>query len=228
MRCRFLIPTLSIALFGMTSCDPETPIEQANRDGIFIMGNSAEPLALDLHMVSGVPEGKVITALFEGLVADHPTGDDVMAPGAAASWTHNDDLTEWTFKLQPDGRWSDGQPVTAHDFVFSYHRMLAPNLLAKYAELLFPIRNAETYNKDLRGEILFRLNPRESLPWETVQTVNFQGDPSLSAENLSARSWKNYDEDKKKRYVMGSGLDKITKEQLEWIAENPVQRFEWP
>jgi len=132
----------------LSACQKETLVEKANRDGIFLIGNSAEPKSLDHQMVTGVPESKIIGAIFEGLVADHPSDDAATPPGAAASWTHNEDLTEWTFKLQPDGRWSDGAPVTAHDFVFSYHRMLSPALAAPYVEMLYFIDQAAEFNRE--------------------------------------------------------------------------------
>lgn len=140
-------PILLLALLLLAACRQESLVEQANRENVFLMGNGSEPKALDFQLVTGVPESKVIASLFEGLVADHPSEDDTMRPGAAASWTHNEAMTEWTFHLQPDGRWSDGQPVTAHDFVFSYHRMLAPAFAAPYVEMLYFIRNAEAYNR---------------------------------------------------------------------------------
>ncbi len=120
------LASLLALILPLVGCQKETLVEKANRDGIFLSGNGAEPKALDPHLVTGVPESKIITALFEGLVADHPSDDAAAPPGAAESWTHNEELTEWTFKLRPDGRWSDGAPVTARDFVFAYRRMLQP------------------------------------------------------------------------------------------------------
>ena len=68
-------------------------VQQANRDGIMLVGNSAEPRGLDLQLVSGVPESKILSSLFEGLVADHPSEDNTPSPGVATHWEHNDDLT---------------------------------------------------------------------------------------------------------------------------------------
>ncbi|MBK1882923.1 peptide ABC transporter substrate-binding protein [Luteolibacter pohnpeiensis] len=144
---RRLIILLLPALGFLVSCQKETQVERANREGIFLTGNSAEPKSLDLQQVTGVPEGKIITSLFEGLVADDPENDDGTPPGAATSWEHNDDLTEWTFHLQPEGRWSDGVPVTADDFVFAYNRLLHPDFAGPYAEMLYFLKNAEEFNK---------------------------------------------------------------------------------
>ena len=131
----------------LSSCQRETQVERANREGILLVGNSAEPKALDHQLVGGVIESKIITTLFEGLVVDHPSQDDAAPPGAAASWEHNEEMTEWVFRLQPDGKWSDGAPVTAHDFVFAYHRLLHPDFAGPYAEMLYFIENAEDFNK---------------------------------------------------------------------------------
>ena len=145
LRCLLLISAPVCLL--LSACQKETQVGKANREGILLVGNSAEPKALDHQLVTGVIESKIITSLFEGLVADHPSQDDASPPGAAVSWTHNAEMTEWTFALQPEGKWSDGAPVTAHDFVFAYHRLLHPDFAGPYAEMLYVIVNAEEYNK---------------------------------------------------------------------------------
>ncbi len=145
LRRPWLIPAISCLL--LVSCQKETQVERANREGILLVGNSAEPKALDHQLVTGVIESKLITALFEGLVADDAEKDDASPPGAAASWEHNEDMTGWVFRLQPQGKWSDGAPVTAHDFVFAYHRLLHPEFAGPYAEMLYFLENAEAFNK---------------------------------------------------------------------------------
>lgn len=142
-RALFLLP----ALLCLTGCQRETQVEKANREKIFIVGNSTDPKSLDPHLVTGVIESNVIRALLEGLVADDPKDDDAYPPGAASSWEHNADFTEWTFHLRPDGKWSDGAPLTAHDFIFAYNRLLHPELAGPYAEMLYFIKGAEEYNK---------------------------------------------------------------------------------
>jgi oligopeptide transport system substrate-binding protein len=141
-----LVASLPGLLF-LSSCQRETQVERANREGILLVGNSAEPKALDHQLVTGVIESKIIGSLFEGLVGDHPSQDDATMPGAAASWEHNETMTEWLFRLQPNGKWSDGEPVTAHDFVFAYHRLLHPDFAGPYAEMLYFLENAEAFNK---------------------------------------------------------------------------------
>src|SRR6478735_2121223 len=145
LRCLLMISAPVCLL--LPPCQKETQVERANREGILLVGNSAEPKALDHQLVTGVPESKIIGALFEGLASNDPSQDDATPPGAAASWEHNDTMTEWTFHLQPNGKWSDGVPVTAHDFVFAYHRLLHPDFAGPYAEMLYFIENAEAFNK---------------------------------------------------------------------------------
>lgn len=132
-----------------SSCDKRSMVERATDDGILLLGNTNEPKGLDPHLVTGVLESNILHALFEGLCALHPTDDGVSMPGAAERWEANEDFTSWTFHLQPDGVWSDGHPLTAHDFAFSYRRMLSPKLAAPYAAMLYFIRGGEAYN---RGE----------------------------------------------------------------------------
>lgn len=134
----------------LVSCQKETQVDRATREGILLVGNSAEPKALDHQLVTGVIESKIINSLFDGLVGGDPSNDDGAPPGAAASWEHNEDMTGWVFRLQPEGKWSDGTPVTAHDFVFSYNRLLHPDFAGPYAEMLYFLENAEAFNK---GEI---------------------------------------------------------------------------
>jgi len=142
----FLIP----ALLCLTGCQRETQVDKANREKILLVGNSADPKSLDPHLVTGVIEHNVIRALLEGLVADDAKSDTEYPPGAATSWEHNENYTEWTFHLRPDGKWSDGAPLTSADFIFAYNRLLHPDLAGPYAEMLYFIKNAEAFNK---GEI---------------------------------------------------------------------------
>ncbi len=121
--------------------------EKAANEGILLLGNGNEPKALDPHLVSGVIESNLLRALFEGLCIEHPSDDSASLPGAAQSWSANENFTEWTFNLQPTGKWSDGKPVTAHDFVFAYERMLHPDFPSGYSDMLYFIKNAEEFNK---------------------------------------------------------------------------------
>ena len=108
------------------------------------IGNGGEPLTLDPHRYNLNLEEKILADLFEGLTAHDADGRIV--PGAAESWTTSEDGLIWTFRLREDARWSDGQPVTAADFVFSFRRLLAPSTAASLAYFLYAIDGAAAVN----------------------------------------------------------------------------------
>ena len=141
---RFL---LLISLCFLASCDGTRPVSEATEEGILLLGNGAEPKALDLQLIADVSSGNIARALFEGLVIDDVKEDSVARPGAAERWESNDDFTVWTFHLRPGTKWSDGVPVTSHDFLFAYQRMLEPAFAARYASMLYYIKGAEAFNK---------------------------------------------------------------------------------
>jgi oligopeptide transport system substrate-binding protein len=137
----------ALATLLLGGCGERIPnTDQAAAQGILLFGNGAEPKTLDPHRATGVTENKVISALIEGLIAYHPSDDNLPSPGVAERWEPNADMSVWTFHLRPDARWSNGDPVTAHDFVYSYRRMLNPALAAEYGQMLYVLKGAETYN----------------------------------------------------------------------------------
>ena len=210
-------------LSALVGCKRPTEVERANREGIMLVGNVAEPRALDLQLVTGVPENKIISSLFEGLIADHPSEDETMVPGVATRWEHNADMSEWVFHLRPDAKWSDGSPLTAEDFIFSYHRMLSPALAAAYAPMLHSIKNAEAYNRDQRGYILCGLDAGFPIPWETLAKANFSGGPG-SAPHGDFTALSHADQ---KLALAATGLDRMRETQLRAIRDDP-SLFDWP
>ncbi|QCT21546.1 oligopeptide ABC transporter substrate-binding protein OppA [Jejubacter calystegiae] len=89
-----------------------------------------EPASLDPAKAVGLPEIQVIRDLFEGLVNQDEKGQPV--PGVASKWQSNDNRV-WTFTLRNDARWSDGTPVTAQDFVYSWRRLVDPQTTSPFA-----------------------------------------------------------------------------------------------
>jgi len=116
----------------------------AHAETVLHRGNAAEPGTLDPHKASGTWENNILGDLFLGLTTE--AADGSIIPGAAESWTVSDDGKTYTFKLRDGLKWSDGEPVTAEDFVFSIHRILDPAFKAEYAWILYVIENAEEYN----------------------------------------------------------------------------------
>lgn len=98
-----------------------------------VRNNGSEVVSLDPHKVEGVPESNVIRDLLEGLVNTNSEGQVV--PGAAESWD-NKDYKVWTFHLRKNAKWSNGDPVTAHDFVYAWQRLVDPNVGSPYASYL--------------------------------------------------------------------------------------------
>ncbi|HZP20643.1 MAG TPA: peptide ABC transporter substrate-binding protein [Bauldia sp.] len=116
----------------------------ASAETVWNRGNSADPESLDPHKTSTVYEAHILRDLFEGLVMqDAKSG---LIPGAAESWKISDDGKVYTFKLGADRVWSDGTPVTADDFVYSFQRLEDPATAAEYASMLYVIKNAEEIN----------------------------------------------------------------------------------
>jgi len=108
-------------------------------------GNGGEPQSLDQSQISIDIEGFIVRDLSEGLTVYDAAGK--VSPGTAESWKVSDDGTVYTFKIRDNAKWSDGSPVVAGDFVFSMTRVLDPATAAGYANILFPIKNAEAFNQ---------------------------------------------------------------------------------
>jgi oligopeptide transport system substrate-binding protein len=104
-------------------------------------GNGAEPQTLDPHRAEGVPSANILRDLFEGLTSEAPDG--TVIPGAARRWDISADGTVYTFNLRANARWSNGDPVTAADFVYGFRRSVDPDTLSQYSSILYPIENAE-------------------------------------------------------------------------------------
>lgn len=116
-----------------------------NREHILYRGNASEPESLDPYLVRGAVEWTIVGGLFEGLV----TPDLVTLeprPGVAERWEVSTDGLTYVFHLRDGVTWSDGTPLTAHDFEYGARRLLAPRLGAAHAENnLFFVRGARDY-----------------------------------------------------------------------------------
>ncbi len=116
----------------------------ASAEKILHRGNGAEPKGLDPHQASGDPENQILGDMFVGLYTEDADGNAVL--GAAEKVETSADGLTWTFTIR-DHKWSDGVPVTADDFVYSYRRLLSPTIASEYANIIYPIKNAEKVNK---------------------------------------------------------------------------------
>jgi len=105
---------------------------------------SGEPKTLDPHLATGVLESHVINQMYEGLIRTDEKG--LAVPGMANRWDVSSDGTSYTFYLRT-AKWSNGEAVTAHDFVYGWRRCLNPATAAEYAYQLYHIQGAEEYNR---------------------------------------------------------------------------------
>jgi oligopeptide transport system substrate-binding protein len=131
--------TLKLAALAVAALLAGTAVAQAEM--VLRRGNGAEPETIDPHKSTGVPENAIENDLFEGLVALAPDGKQI--PGVAKSWDISDDGTVYTFHLRDDAKWSNGDPVTSADFVYSFQRAVDPKTASDYAPILSPIKNAD-------------------------------------------------------------------------------------
>jgi oligopeptide transport system substrate-binding protein len=121
--------------------------------GLLRRGNGAEPESLDPHKAQSTTSSNILRDLYEGLVSEAPNGD--LVPGVAERWEISGDGFVYTFYLRADAKWSNGEPVTAGDFVYSLRRSVDPATGSSYSAILSPILNA--------GDIIAGRQPPEAL-----------------------------------------------------------------
>ena len=150
MNRRCLTVGLSLTAVFIAGCNSrEKPADVGVRDQVLHIANGAEPQSLDPHIVSGVPEMRILRNVFEGLVILDPETLDP-EPAAAERWEVSEDGEKYTFFLRDNLKWSNGDPITAHDFHYSLKRCLSPKLATPYITFFQGITNAVEYNK---GEV---------------------------------------------------------------------------
>jgi len=120
------------------------PPKRARTGNTFYVGGGAEPESIDPGKTYDAPGFMVSRNLFEGLMRPDPVTLAPL-PGVASSYEESDDGKRFVFHLRPDARWSDGAPVTAHDFEWSWKRVLDPATAAQYAGLLWDLKNGKAY-----------------------------------------------------------------------------------
>lgn len=117
-----------------------------------IIANGAEPGSLDPATSKGLEELRIVMALWEGLMRlDPKTAQPI--PGLAERYEVSPDGRVYTFHIRTNAKWSTGERITAHDFVYSWRRVLDPLTASEYAGQLFYVKNAEAYfNRKLMNQ----------------------------------------------------------------------------
>ena len=126
------------------------PVPPARNILRYVTGD--EPASLDPAIGNGQPEARLYLALYEGLVEYHPK-TLAPIPALAERWEVNNDSSEFTFYLRRNGRWSNGDPIDANDFVYSFRRALAKETASRNAYLALYLKYAQAYNE---GKVFVR------------------------------------------------------------------------
>lgn len=162
----YAVAAILLTACGQSSDNPQQSAEiQQPSVSIVTRNNVTEPQSLDPHQITGVPEINIVRDLLEGLVETDETG--AIIPAVAESWESADNKI-WTFKLRPNARWSNGDPVTAEDFVYSWRRLVDPKTASQYASYL---QAAKIANID---DILDGKKPADSLGVKAVDPHTLQ------------------------------------------------------
>jgi len=140
-----IIAALACIALAESACSRRvTVVDEGNRSQTLHVGNVGEPGELDPHIINAAPDYQIITALFEGLLNADP---NTMAPlpGVAERWETSTDGLIYTFHLRADAKWSNGDPLTAEDFLYSFRRALSPALASQYTFLFHAVRGADEF-----------------------------------------------------------------------------------
>ena len=146
MLALLMIAAMAVGCKKAPAADAEAPAEPYNLNLNF----ASEPQTIDPALNSAVDGAVMINHMFEGLYkwVDDGAGNATLALGQAASVEMNEDGTVYTFTLRDDAMWSDGQPVTANDFVYSWQRLVTPATAADYNYMADILLNANEIMDD--------------------------------------------------------------------------------
>lgn len=134
-----------VLAFGAISC------KRSNNDapeGTFRFINRGDVITLDINQMSYLQDFRITYAIREGLYTYNPEQNFKPLPALVIEDSVSDDKKTWTFKIRDNAKWTNGDPVTAHDFIFSWQVMLQSP--GEYTYLFYYIENAENYEKAYR------------------------------------------------------------------------------
>lgn len=139
--------TCAVAACDLSS-DPVSGSQDIIQQRVLRRGNGGEPQTLDPAFAEDVHAFSILSDLYEGLVIE--AGDGSLRPGVAERWDVSPDGRRYTFYLREDAVWSNGDPLTAEQFVAGFRRVIAPGTTSAYAFLFAPVRN---YDAVLSGQL---------------------------------------------------------------------------
>ncbi len=148
-----------LALLSLSGCD----VGDTRADLVIL--NGAEPESIDPAVITGQLEGRICYALFDGLLHFDRFGKP--QPAVAERWDISNDGKIYTFHLRSNAKWSNGDPVTATDFLRSWKRVLLPETACEYAYLIYHVKNAKAFNEGT-------LNDFDKVGIKTVDAATFR------------------------------------------------------
>jgi oligopeptide transport system substrate-binding protein len=174
-----------LAAFALLAgCSRGTNVSTGDATQVLHRGIDPEPSDLDPHMATATSYYTVLSAILEGLVSEDPV-DLHPVPGVAERWDVSPDGLTYTFYLRQEARWSNGDPVTAGDFIASWRRILTPSLAATNASQLFLIQGAESFNRGYSDFSQVGLRARDS----RTLTVSLEHPAPWFLSLLSGPAW---------------------------------------
>lgn len=139
-----------VLVFSLAACGDKGS-SGAKEDGVLDVCFASEPQTMDPALSSAVDGAIMLSQIFEGLIkyADDGKGNAILKPGMAESWDISDDKLTYTFHLR-DAKWSDGEPVTAYDFEYSWNRLANPETAADYSYMVDMVAGYDEKNPNLQ------------------------------------------------------------------------------
>ncbi len=175
-----------LGVLALTGCGRAgSNVETAYQRHALHIGNGIEPSTLDPHINTGSSESAILSEIYEPLIE---RGNDGLSlqPAAAASWDISDDGLIYTFHLQSDRRWSNGDKVTADDFLQSFRRVVDPRLAAEFAARAASVAGVPEY---LKGELTDPEQLGFSVPDPYTFVITLSAPNVVFIQNLIAYPW---------------------------------------
>ena len=173
--------------------------------------NGGEPESFDPAVSSGQPEARIYMALFEGLVEYDPKSLDAI-PAIAERWDINNDSSEFIFHLRRNARWSNGETINAHDFIYSLRRALSPEVESRTANLAYYIKNAQAFN----SKSVFVRDPQTG---EFLLEKDFAEEPPASEVSLSQKKL----EANESEYQLAAGVSATSDSAFHQYMHSPAR-----
>lgn len=185
----------------------------------YISGGEIE--SIDPPITNSQPDARILMALYDGLVEYHPKTVQPI-PGLAESWEIKSDGTEYLFHLRKNGKFSNGDPITAKDFVYTIRRGFSPELASRNASLGYYIKYAEAYNshqafvKDANGQFLLKKDFQDEESAAATPAAPLPAPESFGAETafdkfINEPERLTLPTDEKERAKLVEGNDKLKK-----------------